>query len=118
MNTAEEKLQQAAKTNANQSWGNLVNELHPHSDLDLTNGDISVSDFICGAKSPESLEYWKEKEKLYSEEEVAKIVNKAFFDARLKNKATDKVLPSGYISGERRRYTYPDSKEWFNQHKK
>ena len=104
---AEDKLQQAA-------------EIYQHGKCYVDKGIATecIDCFIVGAKSPESLEYWKEKEKLYSEEEVAKIVNKAFFDARLKNKATDKVLPSGYISGERRRYTYPDSKEWFTQHMK
>ena len=108
---AEEKLQQAANSHADNYYDKNDSE-------HFTHWCNRQSSFIAGAKSPESLEYWKEKEKLYSEEEVAKIVNKAFFDARLKNKATDKVLPSGYISGERRRYTYPDSKEWFNQHKK
>ena len=102
--TTEEKLQQAA---LNYKQNKIKSSL-----------DDKYDAWLEGAKSPESLEYWKEKEKLYSEEEVAKIVNKAFFDARLKNKATDKVLPSGYISGERRRYTYPDSKEWFTQHMK
>ena len=100
----EEKLEQAA---LNYKQNKIKSSL-----------DDKYDAWLEDAKSPESLEYWKEKEKLYSEEEVAKIVNKAFFDARLKNKATDKVLPSGYISGERRRYTYPDSKEWFTQHMK
>ena len=39
-----------------------------------------VSGFIAGAKSPESLEYWKGKEKLYTEEEVIELLNDFFYN--------------------------------------
>ena len=55
--------------------------------------------FIEGAKSPESLEYWKEKEKLYGEEEVKTLIYKLFA-----------------ITGEGLDYTNLD--KWFDQNKK
>ena len=54
---------------------------------------------------------WKEKEKLWTNEEVERIVNKAFIDGQSYGVA--KTIEPDY-------YMYQDSplKEWFNQHKK
>ena len=65
MNTAEEKLQQAAIKHSERS-GFLSNFPHDFNS--------ELSGFIAGAKSPESLEYWKEKEKLYNETEIRNLI--------------------------------------------
>ena len=60
MNTVEEKLQQAARNHAKTE--------------ELNDFKSDVSGFIAGAKAPESLEYWKEKEKLYNETEIRNLI--------------------------------------------
>jgi hypothetical protein len=54
---------------------------------------------------------------LYSEKDVIKLINKAFNDARLKNKSEMVATYSG-LCGQKRKYTYPFASEWFNQNKK
>ena len=63
---------------------------------------------MAGAKSPESLEYWKEKEKLYSEEEVKALLNKGIGEAI--------SYPEHFVTG----ICFDSSlfNRWFNQHKK
>ncbi len=59
-------------------------------------------------------------EKMYTKEEVQKIVRKAFDAARLKNKAIDKVgygSGHGSITGQKRKYTHICDK-WFEQNVK
>lgn len=88
MNTAEEKLQQAA-----------LNYIQ-------NNTTLAYDSFIAGAKSPESLEYWEEKEKLYSEEEVYNILEQSMKDCY------NNELDSHY-SGD-----YKNLKKWFDFNKK
>lgn len=60
-----------------------------------------------------------EKESItYTEEEVKKLVNKAFNNARLKHKAFDRVTREGNIVGQKRKYIHPDANIWFEQNKK
>ena len=92
MNTVEEKLQQAARNHAKTE--------------ELNDFKSDVSGFIAGAKSPESLEYWKEKEKLYSEEEVYNILEQSMKDCY------NNELDSHY-SGD-----YKNLKKWFDFNKK
>lgn len=61
--TTDEKLQQAAE--------NYV------SSRVLFSRGQTMEDWLEGAKSSESLEYWKEKEKLYTEEEVKRLITLA-----------------------------------------
>ena len=79
--TTEEKLQQTANC------------------FDVVGSQI----FMAGAKSPESLEYWKEKEKLYTEEELKEYAEKFAHFIQLENR------PEGILTGWH---------QWFNQHKK
>ena len=69
----EEKLQQAA----NKYSKSVVDGNKNHRFDDIHNGDLkdfSINDWLEGAKSPESLEYWKEKEKLYNETEIRNLI--------------------------------------------
>ena len=88
MNTAEEKLQQAA-----------LNYIQ-------NNTTLAYDSFIAGAKSPESLEYWKEKEKLYSELDVMNYMydyTEYIGQCLLDSKTESQILPV---------------KQWFDQNKK
>lgn len=89
---AEEKLQQAA-------------EIYQHGKCYVDKGIATecIDCFTAGAKSLESLEYWKEKEKLYSEEEVKEYAEKFAHFIQLENR------PEGILTGWH---------QWFNQHKK
>ena len=84
----EEKLQQAAQKFANKNTQGCI----PVLAQEKYNG------FIIGAKSPESLEYWKEKEKLYTEKEIVLLLQN---------------LITAYIKGE-----VFSEKDWFEQNKK
>ena len=84
--TTEEKLQQTANC------------------FDVVGSQI----FMAGAKSPESLEYHKEKEKLWTNEEIEILLGKAF------DKAATYAGFSTYYCASPEKY----AKEWFNQHKK
>ena len=86
--TIEEKLQQAAQKFANKNTQGCI----PVLAQEKYNG------FIIGAKSPESLEYWKEKEKLYTEKEIVLLLQN---------------LITAYIKGE-----VSSEKDWFEQNKK
>lgn len=88
---AEEKLQQAANSHADNYYDKNDSE-------QFTHWCNRQSNFIAGAKSPESLEYWKEKEKLYTEEEVKELTYNAM----------KKVAYTPLIVWQ----------EWFNQHNK
>ena len=88
----EEKLQQAAQKFANKNTQGCI----PVLAQEKYNG------FIIGAKSPESLAYWKDKEKLYSEEEVKKLTLIAMQEAQ------DKIHC----------YPYEYHDKWFEQNKK
>lgn len=85
---AEEKLQHAAKKFADKNTQGCIPVL----------AEEKYNGFMIGAKSPESLEYWKEKEKLWTEEEVLTKI-KDFNQDLLHNKI-------GVVD------------QWFNQHKK
>ena len=92
---AEEKLQQAANIHADNYYDKNDSE-------QFTHWCNRQSNFLAGAKSPESLEYWKEKEKLYTEDEVKEYVFMAY-----NLRTTDGCVRStnSFI-------------DWFNQHKK
>ena len=87
----EEKLQQAANSHADNYYDKNDSE-------QFTHWCNRQSNFIAGAKSPESLEYWKGKEKLYTEEEVKELTYNAM----------KQVAYTPLIVWQ----------EWFNQHKK
>lgn len=53
----------------------------------------------------------------YSEEEMLKLIRQAFQAARTKRKVEMKV-GYDYITGLKRKYLYPDAKEWFESFKK
>ena len=93
---AEEKLQQAANSHADNYYDKNDSE-------HFTHWCNRQSNFIAGAKSPESLEYWKEKERLYTEEELKEYAEKFAHFIQLENR------PEGILTGWH---------QWFNQHKK
>ena len=68
--STEEKLQEAAKEFADKNTQGCI----PIIAQEKYNG------FIIGAKSPESLEYWKEKEKLWTNQEVYNLFTEYFAD--------------------------------------
>lgn len=74
-----------------------------------------IDDFVAGAKSEAAKEYWQQG--MYSEEEVLKLIRQAFQGARTKRRAELKV-GYDYVTGLKRKYLYPDAKEWFEQNKK
>ena len=102
--TTEEKLQQAAKeiiirnNDKIKEFEALLGEIGSGFEL----ASLIQRMFLTGAKSPESLEYWKEKEKLYSEEEVIILLQTYRFDL-----SAGKTPSIGDTTGD-----------WFEQNKK
>ena len=88
----EEKLQQAANSHADNYYDKNDSE-------QFTHWCNRQSNFMIGAKSPESLEYWKEKEKLWTNEEVEKFWKE-------------------YVKYSSQGCIFESDVEWFNQHKK
>jgi len=64
MENKQETLEEAAEKHSKKMWGVYFNDIHPDVAITKTQGEISIQDFIEGAK-------WQA-EKMYSEEDMYK----------------------------------------------
>ena len=71
MKLKQETLEEAAEIHSTKMWGIYYDDNHPDIAITQTQGEISVCDFIAGAK-------WQQ-ERSYSEEEVLELLRKAHF---------------------------------------
>jgi hypothetical protein len=61
-----ETLEEAAEIHSKKMWGSYFDDIHPDVAITQTQGEISIQDFIAGAK-------WQQ-ERMYSEEKVLKLL--------------------------------------------
>jgi hypothetical protein len=107
----QETVEEAAEKHSKKMWGVYFNDIHPDVSITQTQGEITIEDFIAGAKSNAARDYWfkifqQEQDKnKYSEEEVLEHLNHLI------------MMPSSKLD----KFTNDEemvTMKWFNQFKK
>lgn len=96
----ETTLDEAAEKYAKMMWGVYYDDIHPDIAITQTQGEITVKDFIAGAK-------WQQ-ERMYSEEEVYDLFVEWDMYQKGEPRIDEDEIPNGFMSFN----------EWFEQFKK